>query len=296
LRQAAEIGPGYHGKRRSAGEAERDALAHDFRERGESPPPYLDIDPTWIERRAKLFETGAYPDKGITVTESDLDRLASNFDLPVPIWIEHAESPLEIGYLTEVTSEDGELFGLLSLTNEANALIERSGAKSLSIGLTADLAQIREVSLVRYPRVASAQVFTDSIEFVAHVEAPVDWQARYQRLARERHEFGVREQVSAWIASGKITPAQAPYATALLADEGGIEFNGGMAPIRDLIAKLIACQPSHAMFGETAPQEVEDASRLLLLPEEAAFYKKHFPDVSLEAIAQKRDGRAARNS
>ncbi|MBC8064507.1 MAG: hypothetical protein H7Y17_06740 [Chlorobia bacterium] len=291
LQKAAEMGPGYRGRKREASQAERENLASVFREQGESPPPYFDIDSQWIERRAKLFESGDYPDKGVTITQRDLERMAANFDLPVPVWIEHAESPLELGYLTEVAVEDGELFGLLALTQEANALIERSGAKSLSIGLSADLAQIREVSLVRFPRVASAQLFNDSILFESKIEFGIDWRAKYEEAMVIQRTHMAQEQIKKWIAKGQITPAQAPYATALLSQESGIEFNGGLIPIRDLVSKLIASQAQHGMFGEHAPQPIEDTSSVLMLPEEAAFYRKHFPDVSLEAIAQKRASR-----
>jgi len=287
-RQAAELGPGYQGRRREASRTERAALIAEFRSQGESPPPYLDIEPTWIERRAKLFEAGDYPDKGVTVTPRDLDRMVENFDLPVPILIEHAESPLELGFLTSVTAEDGELFGVLSLTEEAHALIERSGAKSLSVGLSADLGVIREVSLVRNPRVPSAQMFNDQLCFQIDVDLPVDWRAKYEAaIAAQRHD-ATRDRVHHWVASGKITPAQAPYARALLDQESGVQFDGDLVPIRDLVEKLIASQPCHAMLGEVAPQPAEDASSVLMLPEEVAFYRKHFPEVSLESIAQKR--------
>ncbi len=252
------------------------------------PPPYLDLDPKWIERRAKLFETGDYPDKGITITSRDLVRLVANFDLPVPIWIEHSESPLELGYLTEVSCEDGELFGLLALTEEANALIERSDARALSIGLSADLSIIREVSLVRFPRVASAQLFSDAIVIESEVKFGIDWHEKYEVAMQHQRDKDATEQIQSWVAKGQITPAQAPFATALFAQEAGIQFGGGLVPIRDLVAKLIAAQPRHGMIGEAAPQPIEDTSNVLMLPEEAAFYRKHFPDVSLEAIAQKR--------
>lgn len=263
-------------------------LANQFRERGEEPPPYLELEPKWVERRAKLFEAGDYPDKGLTVTERDLVEIAANFDLPVPIWIEHSESPLELGYLTEISAEDGELFGTLSLTEEANNLIERSGARALSVGLSSDLTSIREVSLVRHPRVKSAQLFDDTLRFDTEVSFGIDWQARYEEAIRRQRKDSARDQVAKWVAGGVITPAQAPYASALLVEETGVEFNGGLTSIRDLVAKLIVAQPRHSMLGEFAPQPVEDVSSLLMLPEEAAFYRKHFPDVSLEAIAQKR--------
>lgn len=285
---AAEVGPGYLGRKRDADGAECRALANEFREQGENPPPYLEINSEWVERRAKLFEAGDYPDKGVKVTAQDLATMVSNFDLPVPVWIEHAESPLELGYLTEVSVEKGELFGTLSLTTEANNLIERSGARALSIGLSADLQQIREVSLVRFPRVKSAQLFDDSLRFDIQVDFGIDWRAKYEDAMRRQKKDVAEDQVAKWVSSGKITPGQAPFASALLVEETGVEFDGGLTSIRDLVSKLIGAQPRHGMMGEHAPQPIEDTSSVLMLPEEAAFYRKHFPDVSLEAIAQKR--------
>lgn len=276
------------GRKRDADGAECRALANEFREQGENPPPYLEINSEWVERRAKLFEAGDYPDKGVKVTAQDLATMVSNFDLPVPVWIEHAESPLELGYLTEVSVEKGELFGTLSLTTEANNLIERSGARALSIGLSADLQQIREVSLVRFPRVKSAQLFDDSLRFDIQVDFGIDWRAKYEDAMRRQKKDVAEDQVAKWVSSGKITPGQAPFASALLVEETGVEFDGGLTSIRDLVSKLIAAQPRHGMMGEHAPQPIEDTSSVLMLPEEAAFYRKHFPDVSLESIAQKR--------
>ena len=282
------MGPGYLGRKRDVSQTERQALCAEFRRQGEDPPPYLDIEPNWIERRAKLFEAGDFPDKGVTITLDDLDRLAANFDLPVPIWIEHSDSPLELGYLTEVSAEDGELFGLLSLTEEANALIERSGARSLSIGLNSDLSQIREVSLVRNPRVASAQLYSDGLRFDGELEFACDWRALYEHTIEQQRVQAAENQIQTWIAAGQILPAQARYAKALLAHESRVQFDGETVAIKDLVSKLIGSQPRHSMLGEAAPQSVEDASALLLLPEEVAFYRRHFPDVSLESIAQKK--------
>ncbi len=288
MRKAAECGPGYRGRKRDAGLDEHEALAAQFREHGENPPPYLEIDPTWVERRAKIFEAGVYPDKGVTVTAEDLATMVANFDLPVPILIEHAESPLELGYLTEVAVEGQELFGTLSLTTEANNLIEKSGARSLSVGLTPDLRQIREVSIVRFPRVKSAQLFDDSMRFETPVEFGIDWRAKYEDAVRLRKHHDANQQVAKWVEGGLVTPAQAPFVSALLVEDSGVEFNGSLVPVRDLVAKMIGAQPKHSMFGEIVRSSGEDDSLSSMLPEEAAFYRKHFPDVSLKSIAEKR--------
>src|SRR5687767_10849414 len=114
----------------------------------------------WIERSAKLFEAGEFPEKGVSITPEQLAGLAGAFQDPVPVLIEHSESPLELGYLTSVQVMGDELFGTVSFTPEAHVLVERSGARSLSLGLTPDLTRIREVSLVRNPRIESAQLFS----------------------------------------------------------------------------------------------------------------------------------------
>ena len=48
------------------------------------------------ERDAKLLEVGAYPDKGLTVTEADLDGIVSRFSADgAPVKVEHMDMPLD---------------------------------------------------------------------------------------------------------------------------------------------------------------------------------------------------------
>src|SRR5690606_37678542 len=54
------------------------------------------------------------------------------------------------------------LFGRLAFTQAAWDLLKESGAKALSLGLDRETLAIREVSLVRFPRIASARVFSDT--------------------------------------------------------------------------------------------------------------------------------------
>ncbi len=314
LRQAAELGPGYLGKRRESSFTEREALAQGL---GEESPPYLLSGSAWIERRAKLFEAGEYPDKGVTVTPEHLTQLATSFDLPVPVLIEHSDSPLELGYLTAVEHAGNDLFGTLALTTEANALVERSGARSLSLGLAPDLTEIREVSLVRNPRVASAQLYTAELvfeaeldgeaptpnplpqfpdeqdsEFKAGAEKPRDganeWQRKFHDLQRQRQEEDADRRVAAFVAEGRLTPAQVPFARALLVSEDTIEFDGEKQPLAHLLVSMIQRQPPHQMFGERTPAPSVDYSSHLMMPEEVEFYNRHFPGVSLDEIAKKR--------
>jgi hypothetical protein len=220
LRQAALLGPGHLGRRRTADDAERARLAEALGETGQEIPAYLAQPRSWVDRRAKLFEAGDYPDKGVNVTAADLLALEAAFDLPVPVLIEHARSPLEIGYLTAVEARGDELFGTLALTEEADSLIQRDGARALSLGLSPDLGQIREVSLVRRPRVASARLFADGPSFVGRVVAPGPEDA---------------EALDRLTAEGRLSPAQRPFAEALMADPGAVEFDGGPEPVRSLV-------------------------------------------------------------
>ena len=247
-------------------------------------PPTLPATP--IERRAKLFEAGDYPDKGVTVTTEHLEALAATFEQPVPVLIEHAETPLQMGYLTAVFCEGAELFGTISLTPEADALVQKSGARSLSLGLAPDLSSIREVSLVRNPRIASAQLFGGEISFHGQIVEPPN--ASLDREWRLLKSAQVDQELNDLMRSGRLCPAQASFAKALLLAEDTIEFDGQSTPVRQLALELIRCQPKRNLFAELTPAPAIDHSRHLMLAEEAAFYKKHFPEVSLDEIAKLR--------
>ena len=238
----------------------------------------------WVERRAKLFEAGEYPDKGIFVSDDDLVALVEGFSAPVPVLIEHAESPLELGFLTSVKRDGKELFGTVSLSHEADALVRKSGARGLSLGLAPDLRSIREVSLVRKPRVAGAGFFSeDAVMFSGELgEPPPPPLAGAEPTGAEVLGRLIRE--------GRMVPAQVPFAKALLAHEGVVEFSGDRRPLRELLIALLERQPPLALFGQTAPVQPVPDRPSTMLPEEAAFYQRHFPGVPLMAIAEAKGG------
>lgn len=289
FRRAAEFGPGLNGQRRAPTDDDLRELRAAFTEQELPIPVFLEGVPDWVDRRAKLFESGEYPDKGVSVTDAQLAVIASRFTEPVPVLIEHAESPLELGYLTHVEAVGNELFGTISLTAEANALAERSGARSLSIGLTGDLGQIREVSLVRAPRVVDARLFSESPCFClpqCGLEPNfVNWRQRAEELERKMHDDWAKRQVQAFVASGRLTPAQAPIAEAIMRVSDRIEFDGDSAHVAKLFVDLLELRPGLRLFGELAPNANAEAAAVALLPEEAEFYRRHFPDVALSEIA-----------
>ncbi len=280
LRRAAELGPGHRGVRKDAGAASRKHLAAKLASAGIEPPPFLGTSQTWIERGAKLFEAGEYPDKGLSVTSSDLVRLQESFDLPVPILIEHAHSPLQLGYLTDVRAQGSELFGTVALTKEANDLLEASGARSLSIGLESDLSAIQELSLVANPRIASAKLFHGEV-----LAPPTDLQERCQRLEAELHDRESEAALTSMVDQGQLLPAQVPFAKALLGVPGVVSFDGASVPVRQLAMSLLQAGRPHGLLAEHAPGGRAPAD---LAPDERAFYDRYFSGLSLEEIAKNR--------
>ena len=131
-----------------------------------------------VTREAKIFEAGNYPDKDIDVSESDLDAIIANYT-PVPLKIEHGDSVFDgaLGTLAKLWRSGKELLGSLAFTDEAWALVEKAGIKSLSAGIKRDKSGIAEVSLVRSPRIADARVFSDDL---VGFSAALDWNTSAQ--------------------------------------------------------------------------------------------------------------------
>src|SRR4030042_1004926 len=89
-----------------------------------------------IEREAKLFEAGSYPDRGIETTEEDLDRIAESTS-EAPVRVEHSDTPFDgaLGVLKSVYRKGKELFGKLCFTQAAWELIKLATAKRLSVAI-----------------------------------------------------------------------------------------------------------------------------------------------------------------
>lgn len=269
LQQAAEAGPGWRGKRTALDESQRQNLIDALTKFKVEAPKFLTDPCEWVDREAKLFEAGEYPDKGVTVTEADLDKMAANFDLPVPVLIEHSTSPLDLGYLTDIWASGSELFGRVALTAEADQIIRKSGASKLSVGLSPDLDEIREVSLVQRPRVASAQLFSFESEFDEDKTFSDQCNAEISRL----------------IGAGKIYPHQSDMVRALLSCGQGVSFNRSHQSVGRIVLDLLKSGPSHSMFTEVGATGAPAQSGFD--PDESAFYSRHFPDLSLEEIAKR---------
>ena len=284
LRRAALAGPGYQGTRHEVSDATRLALVAEFRNYGLEAPAYLAYPTSWVERRAKLFEAGDYPDKGVSVSTEHLQAIAANFDLPVPVLIEHGDSPLHLGFLIAVDAEGANLTGLIALTKEADQLLIKNGAQSLSVGLERDLEHIREVSVVRNPRVESARLF-DTRPLFNSGFTDIDYAKLAHQAQAESKKREAASRAEKLVNSGQLAPRQAKVATLLFACEA--EMDG--QPVSELVSQLLEDFPKANIFSQQAPAAADHESALnLLLPEESAFYRRHFPGVDLSEIAKRR--------
>ena len=197
------------------------------------------------ERPARLLETGEYPDKKLTVTESDLDGIVARFTAGVPVKVEHLDSPLDpLGRVVRVWREGNALLGTLAFPDDLAGFLRRRGAAKLSVGLTREPLALQEVSLVLKPRVASAAFLgADGLN---------------AEIVRLRAALSAREvdvQVAAFKAQGRLVPASEAAARALLGLEGDetILMAGGSETIASVFRRFLASQPPVVVFGETVP-------------------------------------------
>lgn len=221
-----------------------------------------------IEREAKLFEAGSYPDRGIEVTEEDLDRIIANTS-EAPVRIEHSATPFDgaLGVLKSVYRKGKELFGRLCFTQAAWELIRSANAKRLSVAILKDKSGIAEVSLVREPRVADAAVFSegDSVriadgQFVLPFEEEFSALADDSEVVRLRRELANKEAdalIDKAKRSGKLAPAAEVFARAILRsdDTSVITFGDQPTPISQVFRWFLESQPKVIEFSELAPAE-----------------------------------------
>lgn len=247
-----------------------------------------------VERDAKLFTAGDYPDRGIEITSDDLDRMVSNHN-PAPIKIEHTDSPLELGMVTRLWRVGKDLFGRLTFTPEAWALIQSSGAKKLSAAVKRDKSGIAEVSIVKHPRVAGAAVFGgDAVEFQSEINGGEDmsetktaeFSKRISDLERELKSREVDSRIDALKRAGKLAPASEGLARAMLlaGDSEVVTFaDGAEKPVAETFLAFLEAQPKVIEFSELADgtkesielteAEREVYSKLGLTPEAVVKHK-----------------------
>lgn len=207
-----------------------------------------------VEKDAKIFEAGEYPDKGITITESDLDTIVSNFT-EAPVKVEHTDSPLDpLGLVKRVWRRGKDLFGRLSFPGEIAAFLERRGIRKLSVALLKDPLSLAEVSIVISPRITDAALFSDEVlaEEVETEMGDMEINAHDLKFALRRREVDAR--LAALKADGKLVPAAEDFAREiLLKGDGKISFADGIITVSELFERFLEAQPKVIAFGDTAP-------------------------------------------
>jgi hypothetical protein len=214
------------------------------------------------ERDARLLEAGDYPDKGLRLTEDDLDGIVARFSggsPPVPVKVEHVDSPLDpLGHVRRVWRDGSALLGTLAFPDDLAAFLRRRGAAKLSVGLARTPLALQEVSLVLKPRVAGAVLMTAPTpgpkEAPTPGPSPASGRGESEReflrpspgtgegpgvgseIVRLRAELTRRDvdaQVAAFKAQGRIVPASEAPARALLAaaGEASVTLSEGPEPI-----------------------------------------------------------------
>ena len=121
------------------------------------------------ERDALLLECGTYPDKGLTVTEDDLDAIVGRFSADgAPVKVEHMDTPLDpLGRVQKIWRDGSVLMAKLLFPPDMASFLRRRGVQKLSVGLSREAVglgsslSLAEVSLVLKPRVLAAAMFGD---------------------------------------------------------------------------------------------------------------------------------------
>ena len=219
------------------------------------------------EREARLLEAGAYPDKGLTLTEGDLDEIVARFSANgAPVKVEHVDSPLDpLGHVKRLWRDGKTLFGMLAFPDDLAGFLRRRGVQKLSVGLAREPLRLAEVSLVLKPRIGSAVLMSD----------PKD--AEIMRLRAELVQQEVGRTLDTLKAQGRVVPATEALARALLSvpESALVTLSEGDAPepVAALFQRFLAAQPPVVSFAETVVGSSE-AEQLSFTQYEHTFLKE----------------------
>ena len=221
----------------------------------------FDYEEMTVEKDAKIFEVGDYPDKEIQVTEADLDAMVESF-AEVPVKVEHTDSPLDpLGTVKRIWRQGRELFARLAFPRDLASFLERRGIKRLSVALFQDPLRLAEVSLVLSPRVADAALFGQKSEVRSQkpeeeevIESMTDSEKEIAELRFALRVKDVEAKLAELKAQGKIVPASEPQAREiLLQGDGKITFGDEEVSISRVFERFLEAQPKVVVFGELAP-------------------------------------------
>lgn len=119
-------------------------------------------------KEAIMFSVGTH--RGKDYTEAHLQTLVDSFskDDEIPVQLDHSESARDtVGYLEEASVKDGKLMGKVRIIEEfAKERIAKKLLKKLSVSFYTDRegnpTRLREVSLVAFPQLKGATLFSEN--------------------------------------------------------------------------------------------------------------------------------------
>lgn len=119
-------------------------------------------------KEAIMFSTGTH--RGKEYTESHLQNLVDSFSVEdeIPLQLDHSESARDtVGYLEEASVKDGKLMGKVRIIEEwAKEKVNKKLLKKLSVSFYTDRegnpTRLREVSLVAFPQLKGAKLFSEN--------------------------------------------------------------------------------------------------------------------------------------
>ena len=205
-------------------------------------------------KEAKIFEAGEFPDKNLSVTEKDLDQYINNF-IPCPLKIEHTETPFDgiLGTLESVYKKGKELFGKINFLEEAWSLIEKTGAKSLSVCLNPNLFKIEEVSLVKHPRIKDARIFCFNTNILKEptMEEIEKLKSENQQLKSQIAENEAEKIAEKYLDKGILTPANFSFAKEILKCDFTVKFNDDEKSLKTIFIDFLENSPVQVDFSQT---------------------------------------------
>lgn len=210
----------------------------------DAPAPVLFSDGQ-MERDARLLVAGEYPGKKLKVTEADLDSLVANFSGPVPVKVEHIDSPLDpLGLVERVWREGQELRGRIKFPAEMAAFLSKRDAHKLSVGLLKEPQwKLLEASLTLTPHVPTATLLSDGER------------GELVQIRQQLRQQTVDAQIVQLKAQGRVVPATEGLARTLLAaDDGAVVTlsDGSVSAISDTFYQFLQAQPPLVSFSEMA--------------------------------------------
>lgn len=122
-----------------------------------------------LYKDAVLFMEGTH--RGKTYTKHDLQALANSFNKAddIPVQLDHSESANDtVGFLESVSVQGNKLMGKLRIIDEkVKSKIDKKLMKKVSVSFYTDTTgrptRLREVSLVAFPQVKGAELFSESL-------------------------------------------------------------------------------------------------------------------------------------